>query len=256
MGKSIELYWMRGGGRRSADLKNFGDWLSKDVVEFVSNKAVVWTPAKQADLLAIGSVAMRINKLPFYRLKPLYIWGTGSFGNKVKPFRNLRVTAARGKLSREILGAPDDTPLGDPGLFAREIWKPAKTSRKIGLMLNHIEQQYANLAPAELETVSPMGEPREVIRKLSGFDFILSSSLHGLVIADSYGIPSRWLKIGLDDFKFRDYYSAFPGRKVLPPASLNDLQTFRESDVETFFNAVDFDIDGMLQALRAAFPDL
>lgn len=256
MGKPIELYWMRGGGRRSADLKNFGDWLSKDVVEFVSNREVVWAPAKQADLLAIGSVAMRINKIPFYRLKPLYIWGTGSFGRKLKPFRNLQVTAARGKLSREILGAADDTPLGDPGLFAREIWSPAKTSRKVGLMLNEIEQEYASLIPDRFDILSPMGEPREVIRKLSGFDFIVSSSLHGLVIADSYGIPSRWLKIGLDDFKFLDYYSAFPGRKVLPPASLKDLQTFKEADVETFFNTVNFDMEGMLQGLRAAFPDL
>ena len=41
--------------------------------------------------------------------------------------------------------------------------------------------------------------------------------MHGLVLADSLGIPNAWLKlttdpdpgIGLSEFKFRDYYSLF-----------------------------------------------
>ena len=52
----------------------------------------------------------------------------------------------------------------------------------------------------------------DVCRDISGCERILSSSLHGLIIADSFSIPNR--RIGFynnlkgGDFKFEDYASA------------------------------------------------
>lgn len=42
--------------------------------------------------------------------------------------------------------------------------------------------------------------------------YIISSSLHGLICADSICIPNRWIKLSEllgSDFKFHDYYSVF-----------------------------------------------
>ena len=39
--------------------------------------------------------------------------------------------------------------------------------------------------------------------------YILSSSLHGLIISDAYNIPNIWLdeyKLNEGDFKFKDYF--------------------------------------------------
>ncbi|HQA91106.1 MAG TPA: hypothetical protein PK316_15725, partial [Sedimentisphaerales bacterium] len=50
---------------------------------------------------------------------------------------------------------------------------------------------------------------------------VLSSSLHGLIVADAFGVPNAWLKLSDkvrgNDFKFRDYYSVYDlDEKVIP----------------------------------------
>ena len=61
--------------------------------------------------------------------------------------------------------------------------------------------------------------PIETLNKIAECDTIVSSSLHGLVAADSLGIPNMRMKLsnhGFDfnvDFKFDDYYSVFWGSR-------------------------------------------
>jgi pyruvyltransferase len=49
------------------------------------------------------------------------------------------------------------------------------------------------------------------INELASCDYILSSSLHGLILSDAYGIPNKWISISNNlsgrEFKFKDYYS-------------------------------------------------
>ena len=63
-----------------------------------------------------------------------------------------------------------------------------------------------------------MEPPNEVIDKICSCENIISSSLHGLVISDSYNIPnclfvSRESMLAIHHnqgaFKFKDYYSVF-----------------------------------------------
>ncbi|NEN94442.1 MAG: polysaccharide pyruvyl transferase family protein [Moorea sp. SIO3I7] len=55
--------------------------------------------------------------------------------------------------------------------------------------------------------------PKEVIADITRCEAIASSSLHGLIIADAFGIPSIWMqlsnKVSGKGFKFKDYYSVF-----------------------------------------------
>ena len=55
--------------------------------------------------------------------------------------------------------------------------------------------------------------PKNVLKEINSCKFILSSSLHGLIYADSYNIPNHRIIIGSKiiggDFKYKDYYSAF-----------------------------------------------
>lgn len=52
----------------------------------------------------------------------------------------------------------------------------------------------------------------EVVHDIARCNMIASSSLHGLIVADSLGLPSIWLKlsddVAGDGFKFHDYSSA------------------------------------------------
>jgi pyruvyltransferase len=53
---------------------------------------------------------------------------------------------------------------------------------------------------------------------------ILTSSLHGVILSDSYNIPNLWFKatdgITGDGFKFRDYYQSVK-KNVIQPLDLN-----------------------------------
>jgi pyruvyltransferase len=48
-----------------------------------------------------------------------------------------------------------------------------------------------------------------VIRKICDSRFVISSSLHGIVVAEAFGIPARMLRITETEplFKYFDYYA-------------------------------------------------
>lgn len=86
-----------------------------------------------------------------------------------------------------------------------------------------------------------------VIDQIVQSKLIISSSLHGVILADAYGIPSVWYR-GLDkviDFKYYDYYAS-TGRKPenIPttieeaincePMPIPDLKPLQEGLIASF----------------------
>jgi len=51
-----------------------------------------------------------------------------------------------------------------------------------------------------------------VLEQIASCEMILATAMHGLIFADSFGIPNLWLRMSDKmlggDFKFLDYYSA------------------------------------------------
>lgn len=71
-------------------------------------------------------------------------------------------------------------------------------------MLNH----YPNS-----KIIDVQNEPQQVLKEISQCEYVLSASLHGLIAADSYGIPNCRCEISDrvhgKGFKFHDYFSSF-----------------------------------------------
>ena len=61
--------------------------------------------------------------------------------------------------------------------------------------------------------IDVQNEPETVLKEISECENIISTGLHGLIIADSYGIPNCWCEISDkilgNRFKFHDYFSSF-----------------------------------------------
>ena len=222
----------------SAD--NVGDKLNPYIFERVLGVRVehVSLHSYNIDILGIGSslrmFQSHIRKKE--RLKhwiglhrPMNVWGTGFIcaeGPNEAPFnRKMRFLAVRGEMSKDRverltgrkLGA--DFPTGDGGILTAQLFdKPIHKRCELGIIPHFSEQD----APAfqKLLSLSPnaklidiTGDVMETCEMIASCEYILSSSLHGLIIADSFGIPNLHVKatdrMRGDGFKFMDYYSAY-----------------------------------------------
>ena len=81
------------------------------------------------------------------------------------------------------------------------------------------------------------GQCLDIIEQITSCEFIISSSLHGLIVSGAYGVPNVWAEfsdnIRWQYFKFRDYYSAV--RETIPDpikitfnTSLEELMEYKE----------------------------
>jgi pyruvyltransferase len=112
--------------------------------------------------------------------------------------------------------------IGDPGLIISDILPYAKSNQyKLGIIPHESEilDNRLNLIKLNQENIliiSPRRKnPKDVLKDIVSCEYIVSSSLHGLIVADSYNIPNGRIKLNdlnnLDnsiDYKFKDYYSS------------------------------------------------
>jgi pyruvyltransferase len=209
---------------------NFGDELTKDIIEKLFKKQVVVhnTPNHQFDLIGVGSLIHFFNDSLNYKT---YVWGSGLIDDKVNNINdNFVFKACRGRLTREKLPTKyREIPMGDPGLLCNLIYtKNIKHKDKIGVIPHFRDEKshYFNKIikkHPEIFKIIPVGQsPENVANQIRSCRLILSSSLHGLIVADSFGIPNIHLMLSDNlsspnhlrggEYKFRDYCSGV-GRK-------------------------------------------
>ena len=84
-----------------------------------------------------------------------------------------------------------------------------------------------------------------IFQQINNCKCILSSSLHGLIFADSYGIPNIHIlfsdTIGGGEYKFKDYYSVF-SVPYQQPIDLR-VQTITDDDISNIINNYKIDPD-------------
>lgn len=193
----------------TAHEKNAGDVFSWILLPYLRpdikfEKAACWTKNK---LLATGSILE-------CAVDGDTVWGSGliKINSRVKSDK-LNLLALRGSMSHERLSKRcKDVVYGDPGLLVSRLFNPEiEVTNKVGFIphycdYNHVKKKY----PSEL-VIDITEDIFEIIRKIKSCDHIVSSSLHGIVFAEAYGIPTTWKVwshnvIG-NGFKFRDYLS-------------------------------------------------
>jgi len=220
--KPLKVYWSTS---LKNGKKNVGDWLSPTLCEVISRRNVIWAPPAKCDLAAVGSILQKFTKNHWWR-RSSHIWGAGFL--EQKPHFNSQHTfhAIRGELSAQTIRNKNIEILGDPGLLCYLLKKnsPGK-KHMLGIVPHYKDQENAFIHHFVKNNnyatmIDVLSDTNTFINKIQECEVILSSSLHGLVVADAFSIPNAWISLSQmvrgKGFKFRDYYSAFGIQNVQP----------------------------------------
>ena len=203
-------------------LQNFGDYLTE---LFLTDLLTV--PSIQADgFHLIGSV-ISDNKLR-HTLSELKVdphnarvvyWGCGA--RDLEPLSKWALDRAaflgvRGPLTRDLLGLPLSTTLGDPGLLLPLIQQRPTTGHGKTICVTHFHEKRS---PADIQSQTGVdlvvssaipgnvSHLRDLMSLIAGASFVLSGALHGAIVASAYKVPFAYFDSGYVNlpFKWKDF---------------------------------------------------
>jgi pyruvyltransferase len=239
------------------DRNNWGDALNKVLIEKISKKKVVWTNHGTSieKYICIGSILQRADEGSI-------VWGAGFLSASRKPSKTpKRICAVRGPLSRDILlesGVDCPGVYGDPALLYPKFYRPTNIRKKykLGIIPHYIDQKnewFQYNKSNEVLVIDILSGINTVVDKILSCDRIASSSLHGIIAADAYNIPSKWIefsdKVLGAGFKFRDYFLSVNRNNC---SSLKVTNETSINDILNSFQGYDYNID--LKKLYSVCP--
>ncbi|WCR04549.1 polysaccharide pyruvyl transferase family protein [Paracoccus saliphilus] len=259
--KALQVYWFRRGGGRAAG--NFGDELGPLLVSHILQRPVEWAEPDRCDLASIGSILSQVSKAAkrAKRSSKLLIWGSGLMEEDIERLHTcLNPLAVRGVKTRTALGLKDDLPLGDPGVLSDLLVEPQKKTHIWGIVPHFSHRNSPKIREAAQDNncmfIDPTAPALDVLKAISSCRGIVSSSLHGLIVADSFQVPCYWLDIKSHkshDYKFADYCSGF-GRNIFPRLGIDELTALTSKDPAVLpFTVSETDKVALTDALKAAF---
>lgn len=246
---------------RGCRLKNFGDNLNVDLIKLISGEISTivnnsfTNPNNETIYMAIGSVLG-------WATKDTIIWGTGKMSTtdatmfKEKP---KKICAVRGPLTREeIIKRGFECPaiFGDPALLMPYFYRPEITvEHEIGFIPHHIDKvmipELKKQFP-EAHFIDIQSDTFDFIREVLKCKTIITSSLHGQIIADAYNTPNAWIKLSEKvlghGFKMRDYYASVKRIDQEPSIWSKELKTNSLQAKIEGWNSADIDLEPLWNA--------
>lgn len=256
--KNKKRYWVSWDNHRD----NFGDILTPYIVEHFTKKKIKRIPSILRPFLehffVIGSILQKSKATTI-------IWGSGYISEKAfcdtqpKKIYAVRGPKTRDKLLKEGYDCPEV--YGDPALLLPEIYQheePIHKKYSIGIIPHYVDKahpwldQFLGIENVKIIDVQQKN-PLLVIDEILQCEKIMSSSLHGIIVADAYQVPSLWvsfsdLVVG-NGFKFQDYFLSV-GRDEQYPVLINEKTSLEELLNE--FRPYKISID--LEKLKSASP--
>ena len=223
--KATKAYWWK-------EVPNFGDALAPLLLEHFADVKVEWGTISHSQIASVGSILEHI--------PPLWdglIVGSG----RIMENSRLHIQQMRSGITAKILslrgpltarGISGSYALGDPGILADELVGIQDKKWDLGIIPHFsdktLEQKFRTLVPVKhsIKVIHPSDDPLNVLRDIGSCHRIVTSSLHGMIVADAFGIPRRveyspTLSKDGGDFKFRDYsasiHTTFETGKMMEP---------------------------------------
>lgn len=242
---------------------NWGDFVNVKLAELISGKAIIpyKFSCKKETIAMMGSI------LPWAIDRDTIVWGSGTLSSQ-DPFwdtieKPLSVRAVRGPLTRQLLlsrGIECPEIYGDPALlFPRYYTSNVEKRYKYGVIL-HVSTKTNETIYSKLNTILGGGNmliinPKQFsqwhsfIDDICSCEAIVSSSLHGIIIADAYEIPNVWISLDEnhpdDNFKFKDYYLSV-NKDISKPLNFDTITSEVIQDHLQSWQKTTIDLDKLL----------
>lgn len=237
-------------------IHNLGDQLSLVIVEYMllQKNLSLTSPTKKPfqHLMAVGSLlgSTKINAT---------IWGTGILNEqrvmaiqKKRKFTHLDIRCVRGPLTQFVLenaGYSCPKVYGDPAILMPLIYKPKSQEKKYDITLIQHHSFQNNNHPGFHHLNIQTNDYQAFIDELCASKLVISSSLHGIILAESYGIPAIFYNqnnMWQQSIKFLDYYYSTKRYNIKAIHSLNEIDTIHPMELP--------DLTEMQKELIATFP--
>ena len=242
--KKIRLFWWNEKIIQDKTKENYGDVLGPYLVEKISRKEVVFAWPKKFSIIdyfnpiyvTIGSVLSNVNH-------KCIVWGSGIISLDI-PIKNAKFLAVRGPQTRKFLldlGYEVPEIYGDPALLLPRYYNPNVTKiYTYGIAPHYNDWDKVSLWFSNRNDILIIDMMTNDIEfKTNEFlqcERIISSSLHGVIIAHAYGIPAVWQKFSNkvfgDDIKYQDYFESV-NLKYYQPGIQEKM--YSETEMERLF---------------------
>ena len=236
----------------NTDKQNLGDYLAIPIYEYMLKRNGIDKDQKvkgTKHLYTIGSLIL-------LGYQDATIWGSGilqsepeGFVWKRSSYRKLDVRCVRGPETKRRLEENgydvSKCKFGDPGVLMPLIYKPREYDKKKDYsVILHMAKKDESIGN-QIDILT--NDWKDTIDQIYNSKLIISSSLHGCILAEAYGIPAILLdKLeGGDRFKYNDYYYStgrmkYPVCKTveealaMPVPEVPDLSELQNNLLESF----------------------
>jgi pyruvyltransferase len=256
-----KVFWWSMIKNGSSKKENFGDILTPYIINKISGiKPINFDPSRGYSKyikhsIMVGSI---INKSNVNTI----VWGSGIISSDqiIKGGNFLAVRGPRTYKRLQELGFKPNKIFGDPGILMSSLYQPKKIIKKykFGIIPHYVDfKEIKNIYKdkSDFKIIKLLIDKNKIevtIDQINECEQIISSSLHGLILADTYQIPNSWLKfsdkLSGDDVKFYDYFE-----------SVGRLESYNTSIYEIIknksLNMANFEILSLLKNnLLKAYP--
>lgn len=211
---------------------NFGDVVGPYLISKITGKPVLnIRNLRYPGIMAVGSILQMLDR------ENMVIWGSGLMNKltdeKIEDLKkyNPEILSVRGReTAKQLLEAgidiPDQRFYGDPALILPLFYSPSVSGpKKIGICPHFVHKPYFLKYITDQDSfkiIDVQKDMESVVDAIYSSSVCISSSLHGLIIAQAYNIPWVWLEIfdsnigggEGSDFKFKDFFSTLNGSQV------------------------------------------
>lgn len=213
-----KVFWWSMVSRAGGSFENFGDVLTPYLVERISGIKPILFDVK-SKMAPFVKHALMVGSIISYSKQNSMVWGSGIIkaDESIAGGKFLAVRGPRTIRRLNELGLTPPSVVGDPGLLMPLLYNPESNRKhKVGIVPHYIDEDSVKaniLGVDDLPVISLKDDDVEhVISQIVACRKIISTSLHGVIIAHAYGIPALWWKhsdnLSGDDIKFLDYFES------------------------------------------------